>query len=461
MKKNILLLNPPGNHLYVRDYFCSKISKADYINAPIDIVMLSGILNTGEFNIKAIDAITEKKSMETCLREIEDFNPSIIIVLVGSASFGEDKEFLKRLNGKTSAEIFAIGDFLLTEAGPFLEELIFIKGVILNFISDGIYQHLKGEKSKIKDMVIREGEKIIFYPKSAMKTFSINMPLHEQFIKKPYCMPFVRKYPFATMLMSYACPYRCSFCVMNTFPYVERDLDNIFVELDYLKSLGVKEILFLDQTIGLNRARHKEFLKKMIEKKYGFGWFGFTRVDIVDEDIMKTMKEAGCHTLWFGVETSSDQTLQIYKKGYFKKDVLRAFSTAKKVGIKTLATFLIGLPEESREDIENTIKFSRELNPDYASFSFAVPRFGTELRDKAVKAGLVSESEKAMDQSEIKITMGTMSLSKEEMQKLKRRAILGFYLRPSYVLKRLWSLRSLTEMIMNWRNFLALIKNET
>src|SRR3989338_379990 len=460
MKPKILLLNPPGKYLYVRDYFCSKISKADYINAPIDLVMISGVLNTGEFDLKVIDAVAEKIPTSACFQEISGFNPDAIIILIGSASLAEDKEFLKNLKEKTSAEIFVIGDFLLTESKSFLEEFAFIKGVILNFISDGIYWQLKKEKEKIKDMAVREGVNIIFYPKSAAKSFSVNMPLHEQFIKKPYRMPFVRKYPFATTIMSYACPYRCTFCVMNTLPYVERDLDNLFAELDYLKSLGVKEILFLDQTIGLNRNRHVEFLKRMIDKNYCFGWFGFTSVDVIDEEIMKMMKKAGCHTLWFGVETSSDETLRAYGKGYTKKQVLGAFAVAKKVGIKTLATFLIGLPEETKETIEDTIKFSKELNPDYASFSFAGPGFGAKIRGKAVKSGLVSDNDKTMDQSGRRITMGTISLSKRDMQKLKRKAILGFYLRPSYILKRLRSLKSFTELKINWQNFLSLIKNE-
>jgi len=410
--------------------------------------------------LKVIDAVAEKIPTSACFQEISGFNPDAIIILIGSASLAEDKEFLKNLKEKTSAEIFVIGDFLLTESKSFLEEFTFIKGVILNFISDGIYWQLKKEKEKIKDMAVREGVNIIFYPKSAAKSFSVNMPLHEQFIKKPYRMPFVRKYPFATTIMSYACPYRCTFCVMNTLPYIERDLDNLFAELDYLKSLGVKEILFLDQTIGLNRNRHVEFLKRMIDKNYCFGWFGFTRVDVIDEEIMKMMKKAGCHTLWFGVETSSDETLRAYGKGYTKKQILGAFAVAKKVGIKTLATFLIGLPEETKETIEDTIKFSKELNPDYASFSFAVPRFGTKLREKAVKSGLVSDNDKTMDQSGRRITMGTISLSKRDMQKLKRKAILGFYLRPSYILKRLRSLKSFTELKINWQNFLSLIKNE-
>lgn len=460
MKKRIIFLNPPGEHLYVRDYFCSKISKADYINAPIDLVMLSGSLNTGEFDLFLIDAIVDKLSPGECIKNIKSLKPDAIIVLIGSASFAEDRVFLEALSKEITAEMFVIGDMLLSEGKNFLEENRRIKGVILNFVSGGFYNYLKNIKDKITDLIISENGQVISYPKSNSKDFKINLPIHNQFIQKNYRMPFVRHYPFATTITSYACPFRCAFCVMNTFLYLERELDNVFEELDYLKSLGVKEILFLDQTIGLNRKRHVEFLNRMIGKNYGFGWFGFTRVDVVDSEILCLMKKAGCHTLWFGVESASDEILRLYKKGYNKLQVLEAFKEAKKAGIKTLATFLIGLPEDTKETIKETIAFSKKLNPDYVSFSFAVPRFGTALRDKAVENGLVSEKEKIMDQSGYNITMGTMNLSKKDMQKYKRKAILGFYLRPSYILKRLWSLRSFTEFKMNWRNFLSLIKNE-
>ena len=109
--------------------------------------------------------------------------------------------------------------------------------------------------------------------------------------------------------------------------------------------------------------------------------------------------------------------------------------------------------------IEETIKFSKKLNPDFASFSFAVPRFGTGLRERALDSNLIDEDNRIMDQSGREVTMGTLSLSREEVQKLKRKAILGFYLRPTYILKRLIALKSFTELKMNLRNFIGLIKN--
>lgn len=459
-KPKILLLNPPGKRLYVRDYFCSKVSKADYINAPIDLVMLSGVLNTGEFEIKLLDAIVEKLGVNETLKKIKEISPKHIVALIGSVSLWEDEEFLKELPLYSNAEIFVIGDFLLTEGVKFLRENKSIKGVILDFTSRGIYNYLKNEEEKITDLIINREDKIKIYPKSAEKEFTINLPVHEEFLRMNYRMPFVRHYPFATTITNYACPFQCSFCVMNTFSYKERTPENIFQELDYLSKLGAREIFFLDQTIGVNRKKLIDFLNEMIKRKYRFGWFGFTRVDRVDQEILKLMKEAGCHTLLFGVESGSGEILKKYRKGYTKEQIKNAFHLAKKEGIKTLATFIVGLPEETREMIEETIKFSRELDPDFVSFNFAVPRFGTELREKAIKENLVSESVKIMDQSGAEITMGTVSITREEMRQLKRKAVWGFYLRPKYILKRLVSLTSFTELKLNVNNFIALIKNE-
>lgn len=460
MKPKILFLNPPGRHLYIRDYFCSKISKADYINAPIDLVMLSGIFNTGEFKIGLIDAIVEKLSPQECMEKIGSFEPNTIIALTGSVSLDEDIIFFKRLSEGFKGDIFIIGDFLLTEHKKFLEENSYLKGVILNFISPGVFYYIKGEKEKVCDLVCREDEKIVIYPKNNIQEFRVNIPKHEEFIKRKYRLPFTKKTPFVTTLTSYGCPFQCTFCVMNTFRHVERNYEDLFIELDYIEKLGVKEVCFLDQTIGVNRERFLNILNGMIERNYSFGWFGFTRVDIIDEGLLCLMKKAGCHTIWFGVESASDEILKRYRKGYDKNQIIRAFEAAKKVGIKTLATFLLGLPEENKEMIEDTIKFSKDLDPDYASFNFAVPRFGTELRRVAIQEGLVDRQEKIMNQSGQEIAMGTKNLSRQEIQKLRRKAIFSFYFRPKYLIKRLLSLRSFAEFKTQAKNVYLLIRNE-
>lgn len=119
--KKILLLNFPGTKLYIRDYYCSKVSKADYYNAPIDLVMLSGVLNTGEFELKLIDAIIDRLSPDDTMSAIDEYAPDHIIGLIGSVSLNEDRVFLSRLLEK-GYDVFLSGDLLLTEGKKTLEE---------------------------------------------------------------------------------------------------------------------------------------------------------------------------------------------------------------------------------------------------------------------------------------------------------------------------------------------------
>jgi radical SAM superfamily enzyme YgiQ (UPF0313 family) len=125
-------------------------------------------------------------------------------------------------------------------------------------------------------------------------------------------------------------------------------------------------------------------------------------------------------------------------------------------GIRAVGTFILGLPEDTRESIEATIRLACDLPLDFASFSVAVPRFGTALREQAQSEGLIGDL-RVMDQSGMTIAMGTRGLSRDEVMRLKRKAIRSFYLRPSYLARRLLSVRSLWELGAQVREGLALL----
>ncbi|MCX6824773.1 MAG: radical SAM protein [candidate division SR1 bacterium] len=456
--KKILFLHFPGTKLYIREYYCSKVSKGDYLAAPIDLVMQSGIFNTGEFDLKLIDGIVDKKSPKQILKEIDEYSPDVVIGLIGSVSLEEDRLFLKELLEKDT-EVFLTGDVLITEAERFMNEFPKLTGVITNFIGTGVYHYLRGEEDKIKALMIRKGGEIKKYPERKDRYFSVNTPAHEMFISKKYRMPFVRKYPFATTIMTYGCPFKCSFCIMSKLGYQERTIEEMVKELDQLKKLGVRDILFLDQTLGINKENFKQLMHIMIDKKYNFGWFGFSRVDVLDKETMQLMKNAGCHTLRFGVESGSEYILKTYGKGYTLDIIRRGIKTAQEVGINLLGTFILGLPDETFDMAMETIKFSKELDLDVASFNFAVPRYGTDLRDEAKQKGLIDNSIESMDQSGDTIVMGSTHMTRKQIETLRKLAIREFYLRPSYLWKRLRKMTSWTEFVGNLNNARLLMKN--
>jgi radical SAM superfamily enzyme YgiQ (UPF0313 family) len=259
-------------------------------------------------------------------------------------------------------------------------------------------------------------------------------------------------------LTDYGCPYPCTFCVIGTLGFATRPLDDVLEELRFLKRLGVKDLFVMDQTFGIQRKRGLDLCERMVAEDFGFGWTTYARPDLADGELLAAMARAGCHTVMMGVESPDDAVLEHYRKGYRSDAVRQAFDRARRLGLRTVGTFILGLPEESEATVARTVDYAIELGMDFASFNVAVPRFGTPFRGEALDKGLASLDTRVMDQGGATASMPTLSLSRERMLDLKRQAIRKFYLRPGYLAKRLAGVRTLHELQSQVREGWALLR---
>ena len=148
------------------------------------------------------------------------------------------------------------------------------------------------------------------------------------------------------------------------------------------------------------------------------------------------MREAGCRTIAFGAESGDQDILNTLKKDITIQKIEQAVKDCQKAKIKVSVNFMIGNPGDTRDTIEKTIELSKKLNPDYAFFSFTTPFPGTELREMAIKNNwLINPDLSAVAYMEL--IMNATNLSTEELKKYMDKAYRSFYLRISYVLKRL------------------------
>jgi radical SAM superfamily enzyme YgiQ (UPF0313 family) len=258
--KKILLLNPPGKKLYIRDYYCSKVSKANYVNHPIDLLVLSGRLSD-KHNVVFLDAIMEKLSPQAAIQNIVRMNLDVIISLIGSASLDEDIPFLKELKlRQPNLVLLCCGDIVLDRAEEKLVKYDFIDGFILDFSSPDIMEFIDGNLDKVQNMIFRKGDEIYASPLKRENNimFDLPCPRHDLFLRYDYGSPFVLHKKFATVLTDFGCPFNCTFCIIGTLGYKYRSVENIMVELNYLHSLGAKELFFADQSFGVQRQRNKD-----------------------------------------------------------------------------------------------------------------------------------------------------------------------------------------------------------
>jgi len=456
----VILLNPPGDNLYIRSYYCGATSKSNYLFQPLDLLVLSGRLY-GVYEINIIDAIAERLSRSETLKRIIEYKAEVVICVVSIVSWKTDLDFLYLLKNKIpSLIVIANGDVFFDYPKAKLEEHKCIDAIIFDFISPDVIHYLKNEKDKISNMMYRENGDIVSKRPAAREigeVFSIPIPRHELFLNKNYRFPFVKKYPFTTVLTNFGCPFRCSFCIANIFGFKYRKVSEVMEELRYISALGINEIFFNDMSFGMPRGNVIELCNIMIKDGLNFRWTCFSRVDLMDNEILDLMKKSGCHTIIFGVESANESILQVYKKDYTKEQVVNTFKICRKVGIKTVATFILGLPEDTRETCLDTIKFSKAINCDYASFNIAVPRPGTLLREIAIRDGLIQKDNLVFDHSGCSVSTISKRLSKEELSRLRKRAILEFYLRPSYIFKKLMGMKSFTELREHVRGCIGLL----
>ncbi|HEY5996181.1 MAG TPA: radical SAM protein [Candidatus Deferrimicrobiaceae bacterium] len=454
MATKLLLINPPGRKTYLRDYYCSKVSKTGYCPQPIDLVVLSGLLHA-HAEIRVIDAIVGRVSPGRCLDRIRAFSPDAAVSLIGAASIQEDLAFLEELK-RHVPRLYAAGDAVLGDTKAWLLSHPFVDGAITDFTQSDIASFLCGESALSRGIATPDSPA---GPAGGESPFEIPLPRHELFQDRRYRFPFVRTSRFATVLTDFGCPCRCRFCIMGTLGHRVRTVRNVIDELRLLKSLGTREIFFIDQTFGFDEARMLALCGQMSRESFGFGWACFTRADLIPGKRLEAMRRAGCHTAIMGIESGNAGILSMYGKGMDAARIREGFRLCRKAGIRTVATIILGLPEETEETARETFRLVMEIDPDFLSVNVAVPRPGTALRESAVAEGLIDGREAPMDQSGSFAAMPSRRISRDGIAALRTLALRGFYLRPAYLLKRMGDVRTLHELLELARQGFAVIRS--
>ncbi len=245
---------------------------------------------------------------------------------------------------------------------------------------------------------------------------------------------------FGTIMTSRGCPFNCAFC-SSSLQFGKRwrghSVERVIEELSILRNeYGKREIEFLDDTFTLNRRRAVDIPRRIKEEGLDITWTASSRVNTFSEKIAKVMKAGGCHTVYFGIESGTQRILDFIGKGITPQQSMGAVKTAKKAGLRAFGSFIIGFPDETREEVETTIRFAKKVGVDFAQFTVATPYPGTRLWQYAVEHSLLL-TRNWRRYTTIDPVMKLKHFTPEGIAKMLRRAYLSFYLRPKVLLKDL------------------------
>ncbi|MFC1829461.1 B12-binding domain-containing radical SAM protein, partial [Thermodesulfobacteriota bacterium] len=393
--KRILILNPGDRKIKnaVRDFMYGCWCKGRRIGGmqmpPLNHLYITTTLKESGIDTEFVDAAIDYDSFERVIQNLDDF--AGVIILSSTNSFKNDIKTLKKLkshNQELLTILFGSHPTFMPEyciKEDVVDILIFrepefiIRDVVKKIVTNQDWRGVKGigfrDNGKLR---INEA-----YPFINLD----ELPIPDRSLLPKgidYFNPVVKKMPYATMQTSRGCPAQCNFCTVPTFFGRKarfRSVENVMKEIRHIKTLGYREIFFRDETFTAYKKRNIKICESIIDEKIDLSWIANGRVDMIDLEQLTIMKQAGCHLVKFGVESGSQVILNKLHKGITIEQTQEAFRMCKEMGVDTHAHIMIGSPGETKETLEQTIKFIVKLNPSTGSFGICTPYPGTELFD--------------------------------------------------------------------------------
>jgi anaerobic magnesium-protoporphyrin IX monomethyl ester cyclase len=203
--------------------------------------------------------------------------------------------------------------------------------------------------------------------------------------------------PVDTMNIIRGCPHNCVYCeVKKLFGRKIRAFSppRVVEEIDHLvNKYGSKGIYFVGDNFTVQKKRTIEICELIKKYKIDIEWVCDTRVDLVSRELLREMKDAGCRTIWFGVESGSPPILQKMNKGITLQQAVHAFKLCKREGIHIACSFMLGIPGETVNDMKATLKFAKKLDPDWCQFNIFIATPVSSLYEEILQRGLYDRVE--------------------------------------------------------------------
>lgn len=444
----ILLMNPPVGVYQRGEERCQadvEAGSAISLRPPNNLGYLASILRNLGKEVLIRDYPVEKD--KNFIKDLKENNFDLILMSITTATIEDDLKIfkiVKNFNNKiiTIAEgahfITAPLESFKKEIYKYLDFAFFGESeiVIQEFIKE-----FEGNKSfnNVKGLIYKNN---VEWKKNETPPFIENLdllpfPARDLMRNELYINPDTDK-PIATIQASRGCPGSCIYClapIVSGKIVRKRSPKNIVDEIEEcLEKYKIDNFFLRADTFTIDRDWVVEISKEILNRKLKIKWVANSRVKPIDEEMLIWMKKAGCYLIAFGLESGSEKSLKLMKKGVTVDDNIKAVKLAKRLGFKIYSFFIIGFPWENKEDIIKTINLSKKLPSDFVEFHIATAYYGTELYDMMKKENLLIDDLEGHNYFS-NPTGGTKYLSKIDLLKLRKKALISFYLRPSYILK--------------------------
>lgn len=456
----IFVLNPPFLPKYSRSSRSPAVTKSGTIYYPLWLSYATGVLEQAGHEVLLIDAPAEGSTLLNIKNRIVKFKPQIAVFDTSTPSIYNDISILEKVKEWFADSLLTV--LVGTHVSALPEETLKLSERI-DIIARREYDFTileianRTEKNNlefrdIKGISYRHNGKILHNDDRPFCKNMDSIPFVTKVYKKHlninnYFYAHVRN-PVVSFFAGRGCPNRCFYCVypqvMFGHEYRHRSPENIVAELEYIKKQlpGVKEVLIDDDNFTVDQKHILEICDLIIQKNLKIIWTVETRVNL-KYDVMVKMKQAGCRLFVPGFESGDQRILNNVNKGITINQSLEFCKNAKRAGVRVHGCFMVGNKGETKETMLKTLKFAKKLNPDTAQFFPLMVYPGTEAYLWAKKNSFIradSYRDWLTKDGLHNCVINTDKLSAKELVVFCNEARKEFYLRPAYLIRKMFDL---------------------
>ncbi|WP_321422358.1 B12-binding domain-containing radical SAM protein [uncultured Methanobacterium sp.] len=429
----VLLINPP--------YFNSKYKFIGLVAPPLGIAYMAAVLEENAIDVKIIDAAALEMSWETLETEIKTISPDLVAITALTPTIDKALQTAELAKKTCPQATVVMGGYHPTFNHQEMLEKDYVDIVVMG---EGEYTLLDlvetlDEGGDLKNVLGIAYEGGVNPPRPLIEDLDeLPFPARHLLPMDSYKILNMKLHT-ATLISGRGCPMQCSFCAsaaLHGRKLRMRSPKNVVDEMEHLiNDHDSGMIAFMDDTFTLKPSVVEEICDEIMRRDIDVYWGCTARADTLSEKLLRKMSDSGCITMFLGVESADQQQLDRVNKQLTIEKIRQAFKLSRENDIRTIASVVLGMPGDTKESIERTIKFVRELNPSYALFSLATPYPGTRFYQEAVQDNLI----KVKDWSKYTLlspVLETVDCSLDELKTMQKKAFRQFYLRPIYLMKQ-------------------------
>jgi anaerobic magnesium-protoporphyrin IX monomethyl ester cyclase len=444
---------------------------------PLGMLYIAGMLINEGIEVSILDQAIRNATIEQTINWVKKQNPDIVGFSVCGSSAREAFRVVEAVKKANPDTLTVLGNYHAT----FNAERILRKyqGVDIIVRGEGEYTSVdlvkaleeKRSLKKVDGLTFRNNGNIVSTPDRPLIKNIDELPFPDRSLMNAEYTSLIHGIKaatrrFTTVVSSRGCPFQCTFCGCRKFArgmWRPRSVENIMKELEYLKSQGYEQFLFVDDNFTLNTKRVVDFCKQMRKNHMNMEWFCDSRVDHVSYDMFREMVQAGCKILYFGIESGNQRILNYYKKGITPDQSRKAVSKARKAGMDVIVgSFIVGAPDETRREVETTLRFAHELDIDVPQLNVLGAFTGTDLWKEVVAKGWIDE-EKMWETGAYVASISPHAVPFDELRRMVFDYFRGFYLRNEVlakeVLRTFTSSYRLAGLVANLARFNEILDN--